>query len=316
MCRTRSAVVSCAGGRRDDVPAVSEDGRAVAHVEDLDESVAHEQDRDPAVAKPADDREQPRDLVGGERGRRLVQDEDARFQGQGLGDLDELLVGHRETPDRRPHVDLYVELVEQRLRRPARPAPVDRAEAPGRGVTDEHVLGDGQVRKEARLLVHDRDPERAGVGGAVDLRRLAVEQDGPAVGLIDAGEDLDQRALPGTVLADQRVDLARAKVHGDVGQGGGRPEPLGDATELDARRHGDGGRIRPHRRGRQRQRHDAAPGLRPATSASPGWPSSVTWIPMSRSAATIPAGASPSVNTPVRRSVRQNVAEAMRPHLV
>ena len=100
--------------RRDDVAAVAEDGRPVAQREDLVEPVADEEDRDAAVAQPADDREQPLDLVGGERGGRLVEDEDARLDRQRLGDLDQLLVGHRQAADRRADVDLDVELLEQR----------------------------------------------------------------------------------------------------------------------------------------------------------------------------------------------------------
>ena len=38
--------------------------------------------------------------------------------------------------------------------------------------------------------------------------RLAVDQQPPAVGLVDAGEDLHERRLAGAVLADERVRLA------------------------------------------------------------------------------------------------------------
>ena len=81
---------------------------------------------DAAIAEAADDREQPLDLVGRQRRRRLVEDEDAGVDRQRLGDLDELLVGHRQAADGRADVEPDVELVEQRLRRPARRAPVDR----------------------------------------------------------------------------------------------------------------------------------------------------------------------------------------------
>jgi hypothetical protein len=75
----------------------------------------------------------------------------------------------------------------------------------------------------------------------VDEGRHAVEQDRAAIRLVDAGQDLDERALAGAVLAHQGVDLAGAEVHRDVGEGGGRSEALGDPAQLDARR-GRGGR--------------------------------------------------------------------------
>jgi hypothetical protein len=85
------------------VAPVAENRRPTAQLEDLLEPVAHEENRDAAVARLADDREQPLHLVRGERGGWLIEDEHARIDGERLGDLDQLLVGHRETADdRRP----------------------------------------------------------------------------------------------------------------------------------------------------------------------------------------------------------------------
>ena len=256
------------GRRRDDVPAVAEDRRAVAQLEDLVEPVADEQDRDATRPQVADDREQALDLVRRERRRRLVEDQDARLDRQRLGDLDELLVGHRQAADRRADVELDVELLEQGLRGPPRRAPVEDPEPAGRGVADEHVLGDGQVREEARLLVDDGDAEGAGVGGAVDLGRLAVERDRAAVGLVDAGQDLDQRALAGAVLADQGVDLARDEVERDVVERLGRREALGDPAQLGARRRGDG-RLLGHRHEPRRRASPRSAPIEPDLDAAP-----------------------------------------------
>jgi len=111
-------------------------------------------------------------------------------------------------------------------------------------VADEHVLGHGQVREEARLLVDHGNPESAGLRGPVDQGGLALEQDRSAVRLVDSGQDLDQCALARAVLADEGMDLTGPEVHRNVGEGGSRPEALGDPTQLDARRgrsgHGGG----------------------------------------------------------------------------
>ena len=120
-------MVSSARRGRDDVPAVAEDRGAVAEVEDLVEPVADEEDRDAARAQAADDREQPLDLVGRERRGRLVEDEHARLDRERLGDLDQLLVRHRQAADRRADVEADVELLEQRLGLAAHLAPVDRS---------------------------------------------------------------------------------------------------------------------------------------------------------------------------------------------
>ena len=103
-------------------------------------------------------------------------------------------------------------------------------------MADEDVLRDRQVREQARLLVDDRDAQRPRVRGPADLRRLAVEADRSRVGLMDAGQDLDQRALAGAVLADQAVDLAGQQLQRDVVERLRRPESLRDAAQLGARR--------------------------------------------------------------------------------
>jgi hypothetical protein len=80
------------------------------------------------------------------------------------------------------------------------------------------------------------DAQRARLGRAVDLDRLAVEPDGPAVGLMHPGEDLHKGALAGTVLPDQRVDLAGPEIQRHVIKGLRGREPLRDPLQLGARR--------------------------------------------------------------------------------
>jgi hypothetical protein len=98
-----------------------------------------------------------------------------------------------------------------------------------------HVLDDVQVVAEREILVDDLDSELGRILRAVDRRRLAVEDDLPGVVAVDAGDALDQRRLPGAVVADERHHLAvadlevdvRQRLHGSVG--------LGYPTELEER---------------------------------------------------------------------------------
>ena len=59
------------------------------------------------------------------------------------------------------------------------------------------------------LLVDEGEPAPGRVERAVQVHGLAVDDDLALVGLDDAGEDLDQRALAGAVLAEQPDDRAR-----------------------------------------------------------------------------------------------------------
>ena len=225
-----------ARGGGHDVAPVAEHRRAVAQLEDLVEAVADEQDRDAAVAQPADDAEQPLDLVGGQRRGRLVEDQDARLDRERLRDLDELLVGHRQAADRGAG------------RRTGRRAP-GTAPSPG-GATRPSRGGrtgpDGAWPMNT-FSATDRSGKRRGSWWTTAMPRaracagpeMTVSTPSsrivPLSGWWMPGQDLDEGALAGPVLADQRVDLAGEQLERDVVERLRREEPLGDAAELDAR---------------------------------------------------------------------------------
>src|SRR6185295_15676839 len=72
--------------------AVAQDRHAIGDLEDLFHTMRDEEDGHPLVPEGLDDLEQPPDLMFGERGRRLVHDQDPDLQGERLGDLDGLLL--------------------------------------------------------------------------------------------------------------------------------------------------------------------------------------------------------------------------------
>ena len=80
-----------------------------------------------------------------------------------------------------------------------------------------------------------RDAELLRADRAGDLDRLPVEREGAARRAMHAGEDLGEGRLAGAVLAQQRVDFARAQVEIDVAQHFDAGEGLGDAAGRDQR---------------------------------------------------------------------------------
>ena len=92
---------------------------------------------------------------------------------------------------------------------------------------DEDVLGNREVGENRRVLMDHRDAVALRVGRTVDRdRRWPSIRISAAVRLVDAGQDLDERALAGTVLAGQRMDPPAVQAEIDVGQHLDRPEPL------------------------------------------------------------------------------------------
>src|SRR3989475_32025 len=104
----------------------------------------------------------------------------------------------------------------------------------------EAVRGGGDP-DPGTLPRRDRPGEPADVArlqGGGRLARVAesasdtIHEDASGVGLVDAGEDLDQRGFAGAVLADDRVDFARCELERDLVESlsgeEALAEPLGD----------------------------------------------------------------------------------------
>jgi hypothetical protein len=118
---------------------------------------------------------------------------------------------------------------------------VDAAEALERLHPDEDVLGDAQVGKERRLLEDDRDPGGLRLLRVVEDRFLSVEHEPPGVGTMNTGEDLHERRLARTVLADEAVDLAAEQLDVAVLESVHSAEALLGVLEEE---HGGGMRLR------------------------------------------------------------------------
>ena len=96
-----------------------------------------------------------------------------------------------------------------------------------------HVLDDVEVVAESEILVDDLDPEPRDVLRPVDGDLFALEEDLAAVGRMDAGDALDERRLPGAVVADERHHLAGAHLEVDVRERLNGAEGLRDVAELE-----------------------------------------------------------------------------------
>ena len=121
-----------------------------------------------------------------------------------------------------------------------RPAPhgavveeLQRPDAVRQLAVQEHVVVDGHARHEGEVLEDGVDPERASVRHGLELHLLAEDEDLAGVGLVKAGQDLDQRRLAGAVVADQPEHLARSEVERDVLERCHHTEALADVLDAD-----------------------------------------------------------------------------------
>ena len=230
----RGAIDAGAFAGLDGLP-IAEDGDAIGNREDLFETMRDIDDAAAVRLEQPDDREQSLDFAFGQRGRRLVHDDDLRVGADRLGDLDDLLLGHAERFDQARRIDRGADPAEE-LRRPAltcRPVqPPPRAAGFER---HRDVLGDRQVGEERWLLVDGGDAERAGAAGIHRRHDVAVDDELAAIRRLGAGDDLDEGGFPRAVLTDEGVHFARTEIEGD---------PLEGADA--GKRFGDGGRGQQH----------------------------------------------------------------------
>ena len=198
--------------------AVAHDRRPVGDLEDLVEAVADVDDGDAGGLEFADDGEEFLDLLPGERGAGLVHHDDPRPLGEGLGDLDHLLLGDGQRADRRFGIDADADAVEegQGVGVFAPPAAETRRR---RLPAQEDVLAGRERRHEVELLVDDGDAGPAGVERRGDGRTDAVDPDRARVGRVGPRQDLDEGALAGAVLAQEGQDLAASQVQVRLLQG-------------------------------------------------------------------------------------------------
>ena len=169
---------------------------------------------------------------------RLVEEEDSRLGGERADDLDHLALRDRERRDELERVDpLDAEPARISSARAGQRRAAGSAAAAPRGSLASSRFSATVIRASASAPGRrSPTPERLRVGRDA---RASTSSPGsgraPCVRAQDAAEDLDQRALAGAVLADQRVDLAEVGGERRVAQRPHAAERLRDAGRLDRR---------------------------------------------------------------------------------
>ena len=162
-------------------------------------------------------------------GGRLVEDDDARVARKRPHDAENGFARGAQ----RTHGRARVRWVERHgaidlLGLPPNLVPGDEATGLGKSSYQRHILADAQFIDQAKVLMDKRDRH----GFRMGMDPTSAHEDLARVGLIEPGEDLDQRRLAGPVLADKRVDLARHDCQADAIQGKRAEKPLRETPDL------------------------------------------------------------------------------------
>ncbi len=146
-------------------------------------------------------------LFAAERCGGFVEDQQARLEGQRLGDFHQLLGGHAEAGHGACSGYLQPQAIQLPLGLGLHEGAIDAAAAHGQAA-NEHVFGDGQLRQQADLLVDQADARSQ--GGAGGIRSVVPTQPGHATTCFrrhQAGDDGGQGGLASAVLAEQGQDF-------------------------------------------------------------------------------------------------------------
>jgi hypothetical protein len=106
------------------------------------------------------------------------------------------------------------------------------------------VLRDCQVGKQREILEDDLDPKAQRFPRLQPGTPFNPEPNLPGVRCVHAGENLDERGLAATILADESVDLTGTQVEADLVQRPDAAERLRDRAKA-----GDGVRIQTNNSG-------------------------------------------------------------------
>jgi hypothetical protein len=213
------ADVGTGSGAGFDSFAVTQDSDAVGDAAELFQTMRDINDARAAFAQLPDDAEELFGFPFGEGRGGLVQNQDADVAAERFGDLDDLLLGHGERAGESFGMDIGSDGFEQLFGVAAAAGPVDAAQQAAGFINESDIFGDGEVGEDGGLLVNRRDAELSRAMRPVVDESGAIERDGACVRLHGAGEDANERTLPGPVFADDGVHFAGPQVEGDVFEG-------------------------------------------------------------------------------------------------
>ena len=185
---------------RADVLALAQHRAAVRDRHDLGELVGDEEDALALGGEVAHDLHELVDLLRGEDGGRLVEDQDLVFAVEHLEDLGALLHTDGDVLNERVGVNVQAVLLAQGEDLFAGLGLLQKAVLRGLHAHDD-VVEHGEAFHQLEVLVDHADAERIGIVRVLDGHDLAVLLDGALLGLVQTEEHAHERGLARAVFA-------------------------------------------------------------------------------------------------------------------
>ena len=225
------------GHFRDDRP-LPHHRHPVGDRHDFTQLVGDKDDRFPLGAQPAEHPEKLVRLLRRQHRRRLVQNQDICLAIERLEDLHPLLQTDGQVFHR--YIQGRLEAVIPAQPFQFRPSPVQAAGQPRPALDSENdVFQHGEILHQHEMLVDHADAGGDRLVGAPQVDRPPVNPDLARVRGMKSVDDVHQRRLPGSVLANQAVHRARGDRKGHSPIGVDHTKAFVDSAQL--KRRGRGG---------------------------------------------------------------------------
>src|SRR6478672_3476139 len=157
----------------------------------------------------------------------LVQDQNAGIGMHTPENLHQLFASRAQRRGGRAHVGGKPSGLAGALGRAVEKIPVYQAGATGKPMVWKHVLGDGEVIEDGEFLLDHGDANLTRASRCMHGDPSSLEHESPRTRLNLARHDLDERALPGTILPKNGVNLPGADLERDIVQGAVEPRLVG-----------------------------------------------------------------------------------------
>ena len=171
------------------------------------------------------------DLLRGQHGGRLVENEDLIVAVEHLQDLGTLLHTHGDVLNDGVGVNAETVLLRNGQHLLTSFFLLQKAVL-HRLYAHDDVVQHAEALHQLKVLVHHADAQVVGIIGVLDLYLNAILTDGALLGLVKAKQHRHQRGLTRAVLAQQRMDLTLTQLQGDVIIGDDTGELFGDVQHF------------------------------------------------------------------------------------
>src|SRR5712691_3739231 len=162
----------------------------------------------------------------------FIQYQNARLQGESLGDLYQLLLSNGKSLYRCMRTERNIQGCEQLIDLAMHALPINAPEAITRVTAHEDILGNIQVGEKHRFLVDNSDAKGLGLCRRAQFYHLTTNFHHPRVRPVDTCQDFHQCAFARAILAYQRMHFAREQTKVHSLQGLHTAKMFGDSTKF------------------------------------------------------------------------------------